>query len=81
MRAKRALAVLVGTALAGVFNMLPALAQDPAYPPEVPPAPPPAPEIAVTGGDITLGILLLVALIVLGAVALVIGRRRVKVTR
>jgi hypothetical protein len=78
----RALTVLVGLVVAGFLNALPAVASGgPAYPPEAPPAPPPGPEIAVTGRDITWGIVLLVALIVLGIAALIIGRRRVRVTR
>jgi hypothetical protein len=82
MRAIRALAVLVGSVVAGFLSALPALAGgEPAYPPQVPPAPAPGPEIAVTGQDITWGILLLVALIVVGVAAMVIGRRRVKVTK
>jgi LPXTG-motif cell wall-anchored protein len=78
---KRMLVVLGGAVLGGLLSTVPVFASGPEYPPQPPEAPAPAPEIAVTGGDITVGVLLLVGLIVVGIVALMLGRRRVRVGR
>lgn len=77
-KAVRLLAVATGALSVATMTAVPALAQ---YPPTEAPtgvAPPGAEEVAVTGANITLWMVLLAGLVVGGILALVAGRRRTK---
>jgi hypothetical protein len=75
---KRFATILTGTAAFVALAATQAMAQQ-LYPPAKPPGPeanPGPPAFAFTGGNIAFGILVLVALVVVGTALLMAGRRR-----
>ena len=88
MRSARHMLAALGATVAALWSS--AVAQAQTYPPPIPeispgaagvtPQGPPASgaEVAYTGADITVGLLLLMALILGGAAALLLGRRRAR---
>jgi hypothetical protein len=77
-KAVRLLAVATGALSVAAMTAVPALAQ---YPPTEAPtgvAPPGAGEVAFTGANITLWMVLLAGLVIGGTLALIVGRRRSK---